>query len=75
MTIVKSDRAIDLVVNGDAFAIEPDATVDDLVRRLAPAAARVAVERNAEIVRRADWTATRLRPGDRIEIVRFVQGG
>jgi len=66
---------IDLRVNGDAFAIEAGATVDELVRRLAPPESRVAVERNAEIVRRAEWAATRLEPGDRIEIVRFVQGG
>jgi len=75
VTGARAAGRIDLLVNGDAFAIEEGATVDGLVHLLAPPEARVAVERNAEIVRRADWTATRLEPGDRIEIVRFVQGG
>jgi len=75
MTLVESANRLDIRVNGDAYASEAGATVEGLVSRLAPGAARVAVERNAEIVRRADWPATRLEPGDRVEIVRFVQGG
>src|SRR5829696_5964109 len=36
---------------------------------------RVAVELNRDVVRRADWPATRLSDGDRVEIVHFVGGG
>jgi sulfur carrier protein len=34
-----------------------------------------AVERNGEVVRRADWARTALDPGDRLEVVRLVGGG
>jgi thiamine biosynthesis protein ThiS len=36
---------------------------------------RVAVEMNREIVPRAQWQATALKDGDRLEIVHFVGGG
>ena len=36
---------------------------------------RVAVERNLTIARKTDWPATRVEPGDRLEIVWFVGGG
>jgi sulfur carrier protein len=35
----------------------------------------VAVERNGIIVRRAEYGATGLEAGDRLEVVHFVQGG
>ena len=34
-----------------------------------------AISLNSVVVRRADWTATTLRDGDAIEIVRAVSGG
>ena len=36
---------------------------------------RVAVEKNGEIVPRAQYEATPLEEGDRLEVVRFVGGG
>lgn len=36
---------------------------------------RIAVERNQEIVRRADWASTPVQEGDALEIVHFVGGG
>lgn len=36
---------------------------------------RVAVERNGEIVPKADYAGTLLADGDSVEIVRFVGGG
>jgi len=35
----------------------------------------VAVERNRAIVRKADWSLTRITAGDHLEIVWFVGGG
>jgi sulfur carrier protein len=35
----------------------------------------IAVALNGSVVPRADWPATRLNPGDNIEIVRARQGG
>jgi thiamine biosynthesis protein ThiS len=67
--------AIALVVNGRPRALAPGATVAELVAELGGDARPVAVERNGEIVPRGRWSATPLAGGDRIEIVRFVQGG
>ena len=67
--------ALSLTVNGRAHALAADATVADLVAELAPEAKMVAVERNGEIVPRAKWPETLLAANDRVEIVRFVQGG
>ena len=47
--------------------------VEELVGDLA--ARGVAVARNGEVLPRAEWTATALRDGDVVEIVRPVQGG
>jgi sulfur carrier protein len=46
-----------------------------LIRSLGLKADRIAVEHNAEIVRRAQWPATQIAEGDRLEIVHFVGGG
>ena len=62
-------------VNGEARELPAGATVAALVRELTSASQRVAVERNGEIVPRAEWERTELASGDRVEIVRFVQGG
>lgn len=37
--------------------------------------ARIAVERNGEIVSKADYPATVLQDGDSVEVVSFVGGG
>ncbi|HEY0407880.1 MAG TPA: sulfur carrier protein ThiS [Pyrinomonadaceae bacterium] len=62
-------------VNGEGLEVESGATLDDLVRQLALVPERLALERNREVVRRADWPQTNLDEGDRIEIVHFVGGG
>lgn len=64
-----------IVVNGEEREIEDGATVARLVRRLALAPERVAVELNREVVRRARWDETKLSEGDRVEVVHFVGGG
>lgn len=64
-----------LTVNGDERPLAPGQTVAGLVAELAPEARMVAVERNGEIVPRSRWGTTTLVEGDRVELVRFVQGG
>ncbi len=51
------------------------ATVLDLLVSLDQHPKTVAVELNRELVPRARLGETALRDGDRVEIVRFVQGG
>ena len=67
--------AIPLTVNGRELETRTGATVASLVAEIVGEARMVAVERNGEIVARSHWAETPLRAGDRIELVRFVQGG
>ena len=52
-------------------------TVAELIaeRSGLPAGRGLAVALNGTLVRRADWAATPLKPGDAVEIVRAMQGG
>jgi sulfur carrier protein len=63
-------------LNGAEETVEP-ATVVDLLRArgIDPAARGVAVALNGAVVRRADWSATAIKAGDAIEIVRPFSGG
>lgn len=62
-------------VNGEAREIASDTTVRGLLEVLGLGDALVAVERNQEIVPRAEHGTTRLADGDRVEVVHFVGGG
>jgi sulfur carrier protein len=62
-------------VNGERRDVPEAVTLDGLVNHLALAPERLAVELNQGVVRRADWPATILKEGDRVEIVHFVGGG
>jgi thiamine biosynthesis protein ThiS len=64
-----------IVVNGEPRDIEPGTPLLDLLASLRLDARAVAVERNGEVLRRARLGEVELQPGDRLEIVRFVQGG
>lgn len=66
---------MEIVVNGELRKIAAGTTVTCLLNELSLPPTRVAVERNREIVRKAEYGATALSPGDRIEIVTFVGGG
>lgn len=50
-------------------------TLAALLEQLGMKADRVAVELNRDIIRREAWGQTRLKDGDRLEIVQFVGGG
>lgn len=63
-----------LVINGEEKPFAR-ATLADLVATLALKGDRVAVELNGDIVPRANWAATNLAEGDKLEIVHFVGGG
>lgn len=62
-------------VNGEAREVDPGTTVGALLVQLGLGTTLVAVERNRDIVPRAQHASTELRDGDRIEIVHFVGGG
>jgi thiazole synthase len=75
MTSPLSLDSIALTLNGELRRFRAHATVADLVRDIGLDPAKVAVERNLEIVSRSTLEDVVLADGDRLEIVHFVGGG
>jgi thiamine biosynthesis protein ThiS len=62
-------------VNGEAREVPDGLNVAGLLSHLELNPARIAIERNLEILPRAAWLGTAVTAGDRFEIVHFVGGG
>jgi thiazole synthase len=69
------DGTVSIRVNGEHRRVSKGASVADLARELGLEPARVAVERNLEIVPRSTLAEVRIEDGDDYEIVTFVGGG
>lgn len=70
-----TQNKISIVVNGEATEVVCGANVVQLLESLGLHAGRVAIERNLQILPRGEWTSTKVKSGDRYEIVQFVGGG
>ena len=67
---------MNVTVNGEARQLPDRATVADLVTTFGGDAGRgSAVAIDGTVVPRGQWSARQLRSGDRVELVRAVQGG
>jgi thiamine biosynthesis protein ThiS len=66
---------LQIQVNGESQELPDGSSLQDLVQELSLPPARIAIELNRNVVRRADWGTAILAEGDRIEIVHFVGGG
>ncbi|EDM80395.1 hypothetical protein PPSIR1_11485 [Plesiocystis pacifica SIR-1] len=64
-----------IVLNGDPRPTRDGQTVAELIAELGLDSRQVAVERNREVVPRAEHGQTLLLDGDQLEIVTFVGGG
>ncbi|MCI0574267.1 MAG: sulfur carrier protein ThiS [Myxococcaceae bacterium] len=64
-----------LYVNGEPREVEDGLTIAGLLTHLGDLPGQVAVEVNAEVVRRVRHTEHVLREGDQVEVVTFVGGG
>ena len=62
-------------VNGEARELAPGTTVRGLLETLGLGDTLVAVERNREIIPRAQHVSATLNDGDALEVVHFVGGG
>lgn len=62
-------------VNGEPREVPPGTTIAALLEQLGLAGVLVAVERNRDIVPRAEHARAAIHDGDRLEIVQFVGGG
>jgi sulfur carrier protein len=70
-----SDARIAVLVNGEERQVPAGTTVLALVELLGLAGKKVAVEKNREVVPRAQHASELLADGDRLELVTFVGGG
>jgi sulfur carrier protein len=67
--------AIAVLVNGERREVPAGASVSSLLAHLGITAGRVAIERNLDLLPRAEWDTTAVAVGDRYEIVHMVGGG
>ena len=67
--------SLSLRINGEPREIERPMSVRELVSTLGLDPAKIAVERNLEIVPRSRYTEVTVGEGDRLEIVHFIGGG
>ena len=70
-----SDGSITIRVNGEPRRVRRGLKVAELAAELALDPARIAVERNLEIVPRSTLAKVAVEDGDAYEIVTFVGGG
>jgi sulfur carrier protein len=63
-----------VIVNGVSRDIDV-VSVEELVEQVTAARRGVAVAVNGEVVPRSSWPASRLRDGDRVEVLTAAQGG
>jgi len=71
----ESIMALTVTLNGESRKLDAGMTVKALLVSLGLDPAKIAVERNLEIVPRSAYGRTALADGDRIEIVHFIGGG
>jgi sulfur carrier protein len=64
-----------IILNGETRDVADGLSVEALVLTLADDPRGVAIERNLEIVPKAEHGSTILEEGDRLEVVQFVGGG
>ena len=69
------DGTLSISVNGGHRRVTAGMTIADLALELGLDPARVAVERNLEVVPRSTLAAVKVEDGDDYEIVTFVGGG
>ena len=69
------DETVSIRVNGAHRRVPRGSSVADLARELGLEPARVAVERNLQIVPRSTLDEMKVEDGDQFEIVTFVGGG
>lgn len=66
---------MEIKINGESRDIPDRITIEGLVTGLGLRSDRLAVERNREVVSRAEWPYIVLEENDQLEIIHFVGGG
>jgi thiamine biosynthesis protein ThiS len=71
-TLIKN---LKITVNGSSVHISEGANITDLLKNLDLNSGLVAVELNAQIISKSEYSSRNLKEGDVLEIVHFVGGG
>ena len=66
---------ITIYLNGEARAIPAQTDLVRLLEEFSLPSNRIAIELNKIVIRRSDWPVTKIREGDKLEVVHFVGGG
>jgi len=66
---------VKITLNGEEKEIASGITISDLVRELELDVAKIAIEKDLEIVNFDDFSTTKINAGAQIEIVHFIGGG
>ena len=69
------ETLMQITLNGQPQEVAAGDTIASILHSLGQHPRTVAVEYNGEIVRRDSYSTTPIANGDRLEVVRFVQGG
>ena len=72
---VAETKTIKIVLNGEPREAPAGLGIAGLLGWLGMDPSRVAVELNRQMVRKADWPASRIEDGAQVEVVWFVGGG
>jgi thiamine biosynthesis protein ThiS len=71
----KGFMALNVTINGEDRQLDAPVNIRELVSGLGLDPAKIAVERNLEIVPRSAYANVMVGQGDRLEIVHFIGGG
>lgn len=75
MTETAQKETISITVNGDERSVATHSSIAAMLESIGLNPAKVAVERNLEVVPRSTLGETIVNEGDKFEIVHFVGGG
>ena len=71
----RGNMGLRVTINGEEREFDASVSVDALLAQLGLEPAKIAVERNLEIVPRSQYRDVTVTEGDRLEIVQFIGGG
>ncbi len=75
MLKVTGNMALEITLNGETRRLDAPSSLRGLLIGLGLDPAKIAVERNLEIVPRSTYDQVQVSDGDRLEIVHFIGGG
>jgi len=73
--MIQPGEIMKIKINGERSEVPGGLSVAALLAHLGMNSGRVAVERNLDVLPRAQWAATAVAEGDSYEIVQLVGGG